>query len=241
MSDEMVDIVEQVAEVQQGIEPVVEEVVEQEVLETPPEPISDPRIEQLEQRLAEYENRLKPYQDQEEAARAKALDDLVNRVVDQAQRAFEPGEDGTTQVVAPEDKDQLRNLIHAGAEYVKQVPVIRQERLAATAINFAHDVVGDNATVSELRKVSEEMLQLGDPKAMELWKNKLLSTRRSAALQTRKATGADTILSSGAAAPPMNSEQALVNALVSNPDALTPTQFAKARDAMARGIYPTVK
>lgn len=223
-----------------------EEAIEEPVAETPvpeeptPEtPNFEVELQRYKTELDQLKEQLKPFQEKERESQLKALDQIVERVLQGAEQAAAEGGEATP--LGNEEKEQLRGLVHAGAEYARQAPVIRQERIAAMAINHAHDIVGDNATVAELRKVAEEMMTLGDAKAMELWKNRLLGEKRRGAQTARRATGADTVMNSGSAPPPLNSEQQLVNALVTNPDSLSQQQFIKARDAMARGVYPSVK
>lgn len=229
------------AEVRDVIEEAESQDVEVEkTVEEAETPNYEVELQRYKAELDQLKEQLKPFQERERDGQLKALDAIVERVLQGAENAVTE-EGGEAKPLANEEKEQLRGLVHAGAEYARQAPVIRQERIAAMAINFAHDIVGDNATVSELRKVAEDMMSLGDAKSMELWKTRLLREKRNSAQVARKAVGADTILNSGNAPPPLNTEQQLVNALVNRPDSLSPQQFAKARDAMARGVYPSIK
>lgn len=225
-------------------------VVQEQVQEEDKGPDLAAELAQYKQYIEDLNAKLKPYQEWEQRQRQAQLDQLMDRVFNagvgqQLEQAAEQGDRaGAERVMAganlsEQDKQTIRQLMQYGAQYARQEPTMRAERTVAHALNLASDVLGDQATIAELRSMADELLGLEDPRIMAKEAKRLQGLRQTGVRDQRVRSGVDVVPGSMANAS-MNSDQQLVNMLVQNPDSLSPEMFAKARSAMQRGVYPRV-
>lgn len=165
--------------------------------------------ERLEFELSPYRQREREYEDQQ---LARLVDSFLNPT---------PSQDIDGEKAAPirpnvpqEDAQHIRQLVQAGATFIRDLPNIRQERISGLAINYAHDVVGDNVPVKELTALATEFVKLEDPRLMERWRDKLINERRTSARGDRIATGVDRPVSSGVGATRLSDPEVIGQKIV---------------------------
>lgn len=125
--------------------------------------------------------------------------------------------------ITPQDQQALKQMVQAGVRYYQDAPNIRQERIAGMAINYAHDVLGDNVTVKELQGLANEFMSLGDPRLMGTWAQKLQMDRQNSSRMNRISSGIDSPVSSGAGAVRV-SDPELIGRKIADSQPLTPME-----------------
>ena len=165
----------------------------------PETPDYEAQLNEYKQQVEMLANRLRPYQEWENRYREHQLEQLVNRVFEGAapqQGEAEAGQESGPQL-NPQDRAVARQLLQAGARYMQEARTIHVERLAGNAINMAEEVLGPNATINELKDLAGQLVDLGDIRLMERWKQEIMRQRQGGVRQQRLTSGVDRVVQSG--------------------------------------------
>ena len=183
-------------------------------------------------KVAELEstlNTFKPFIDKiteaEAAQKAAAVEAIAAKVEQASEESASP--------LSNEERVAVRTAITGYLAYKAQEPAINQERLVGTAINYAGRLLGDNATVGDLKKMASQLLSKYDnAQGMDAYVNArleyskdLAATQRTNVAADRVATGVDSVITAPAQSGSMSSLSDYEKAIYRGVD-LTPKQWA---------------
>lgn len=158
------------------------------------------KFTEIESTLTTFKPYLEKMAEAEAAQKAAAIEAIAAKVEQASEESASP--------LSNEERAAVRTAITGYLAYKEQEPVIQQERLVGTAINYAGRLLGDTATVGDLKKVASQLLsRYNSAQGMDAYvtaslehKSILEAQQRSAAATQRVATGVDNITT----APPQS-------------------------------------
>lgn len=150
--------------------------------------------------LEAYKPYLEKLSEAEAAQKAAAVDAIAKKVELASEESASP--------LSNEERMAVRTAITGYLAYKEQEPAIHQERLVGTAINYAGKLLGDTATIADLKKTAASLLQkYNTAQGMDAYvaarlehMNDLTAQQRATTAAQRVATGVDNI----ASAPPQS-------------------------------------
>ena len=190
---------------------------------TPPEPTTpvdppafnwDSDENPFKAKLTEVTSTLNQYQpffaklaEAETAQKAAAIEAIAKKVDQASEESAAP--------LSNDERVAVRTAITGYLQYREQEPVVVQERLVGTAIKYAGDLLGDNATVGDLKKTASQLLsKYNNAQGMEAYvaaaleyKQTQTEARRAETAAQRVTTGVDSVVS----APPQSGSMSNLN------------------------------
>ena len=173
----------------------------------PPTPTWDSDDNPFKAKVAELEstlNTFKPFLEKlteaEATQKAQAVEEIAKKVELASEESASP--------LSNDERVAVRTAITGYLAYKQQEPAIMQERLVGTAINYAGKLLGDTATVGDLKKTAAQLLQkYNSAQGMDAYVTARLeymgeqtAAQRTTAAAQRISSGADNV----ATAPPQS-------------------------------------
>lgn len=147
------------------------------------------QVDELTATISQYKPLFEKYQE-EEARKADEAVEVISKKVEQASEE-------SSSPLTDTDKVQVRTAIKGYLEYQKALPQIQQERLIGSAINYAGLLVGDTATVRDLRSTAAGLLKKygTNVQGMEAYVAARLEQNKEIAAEKQKAVAAQRVTS----------------------------------------------